>query len=347
MPDQPHRMFQSPAEPHVLAPSSSAAPAPARIIEKLAGFMVSKTLFTAIDVGLFAAAGNDGATVTELAERCGIPARSARALADLLTDEGLLIREGVRFRNAADAELFLTGRGPFDLRPLARYWETVSYPAWTEANRAFRTRRGVRGDIDKEQTEAYESAVALVTAETAADLARDYDFTRHRKLLDVGGGIGTFVRPLLEAYANLTATLVDLPEVVEPQAAPDGVDRSSTERLTLVGADIFATPLPSGHDAILLANVIHLFPPDQIRDLLRRTRDAITSGGRLLLVDWWRTADAPHPSSRFGAGEFLMISGGDLYHVDEVTSWLTETGWRFTEHRQLPPPSSVIVAEPA
>jgi hypothetical protein len=103
MPDQPHRMFHSPTETRDLPP------APTRIIEKLAGFMVSKTLFTAIDVGLFAAAGNDGATVDELAERCGIPARSARALADLLTDEGLLIRDGARFRNAADAELFLTG----------------------------------------------------------------------------------------------------------------------------------------------------------------------------------------------------------------------------------------------
>ncbi len=73
----------------------------------------------------------------------------------------------------------------------------------------------------------------------------------------------------------------------------------------------------------------------------------ITPDGRLLLVDWWRTGPAPHPSARFGAGEFLMISGGDLYQVDEMARWLGETGWRFVEHQPLPPPSGVIVAEPA
>jgi hypothetical protein len=67
----------------------------------------------------------------------------------------------------------------------------VSYPAWGDAVEAFRTRRGVRPVLDKAQTEAYESTVALVTAETAADLARTYDFGRHRRLLDVGGGYGT------------------------------------------------------------------------------------------------------------------------------------------------------------
>src|ERR1700754_691946 len=122
MADQPQRMFQ--AQPS----GTTEPPTPAHIIELLGGFMIAKTLFTAIDVGLFVAAGNDGATVDELADRCGIPDRSARALADLLTDEGLLIRDGERFRNALDAELFLSGRGPFDVRPLARYWETVSYP---------------------------------------------------------------------------------------------------------------------------------------------------------------------------------------------------------------------------
>src|SRR6476620_3255836 len=61
------------------------------------------------------------------------------------------------------------------------------------------------------------------------------------------------------------------------------------------------------------SNVVHLFDPEHIVQLLRRLRDVVTPDGRLLLVDWWRTDAAPHPSARFGAGEFLMISGGDLY----------------------------------
>lgn len=347
MADQPaQRMFAPDDEPATAAPVEAGPPTPARIIELFAGYMVSKTLFAALEFGLFAATGPSGATTVELAERCDIPERSARAIADLMVDAGLLIRDGDRFRNAPDAEAFLAGRGPFDLRPLARYWDLVSYPTWTDAATAFRTRQGVRPRLTEEQTEAYESAVALVTAETAADLAREYDFAAHRRLLDAGGGLGTFVKPILARHEHLDATLVDLPEVAaavrdETAAGPLGA------RLTAVGADLFTDPLPGDHDAILVANVIHLFPPDRIVALLRRLRDTVTPDGRLLLVDWWRTDVAPHPSARFGAGEFLMISGGDLYQVDEVARWLGEAGWRFLRLQPLPPPSGVILAEPA
>ena len=324
------RVFESP----------DGAPGPARIIELYRGYMISKTLFAAVEVDLFTAAGPDPATPAELAGRCGIPERSARAMADLLADAGLLERDGAAFRAAPDAEAFLTERGPVDLRPMARYWDTVSYPAWENATEAFRTRRGVRPVLDKAQTEAYESTVAVVTAETAADLARTYDFGRHRRLLDVGGGYGTFARPILSAYENLAVTLIDLPEVasvVAGQAVP---------RLTAIGADVFQAPLPEGHDVILVANLVHLLPPDRITELFRRLRAVAAPGTTLLLVDWWRTGQAPHPSARFGAGEFLVISGGDLYQVDEVTGWLAETGWSCTGLTALPPPSGVLQATP-
>jgi SAM-dependent methyltransferase len=324
------RVFESPDGP----------PGPARIIDLYCGYMISKTLVAAVEFGLFAAAGPEPATPAELAERCGIPERSARAMADLLADAGLLLRVGAGFRTAPDAEAFLTGRGPADLRPMARYWETVSYPAWENAIEAFRTRRGVRPVLDKAQTEAYESTVALVTAETAADLARTYDFGKHRRLLDVGGGYGTFVRPILAAYQNLTATLIDLPEVASTVAG------QAIPRLTAVGADVFESPLPPDHDVLLVANLVHLLPPDRIAELFRRLRAAAAPGATLLLVDWWRTDQAPHPSARFGAGEFLIISGGDLYQVDEVAGWLAETGWRFAGLTALPPPSGVIEAAP-
>ena len=344
MPEQPaQRMFTQSDGP---AAPGAGPPTPARIIELAAGFMISKTLFAAVEVGLFAALGPDGATAAQVGERCAIPERSARAMADLLVDAGLLVRDGGRFRNAPDAEAFLAGRGPFDLRPLARYWDIVSYPTWARAAEAFRTRRGVRPELDKTQVEAYESAVALVTAETAADLAREYDFSRHHRVLDIGGGFGTFLKPILGAHAHLTATLVDLPDVAA-LVAEQTAGGPLPPRLTAVGADIFTDPLPDGHDAILVANVVHLFPPEQIVELLRRLREVATPEGRLLLVDWWRTDVAPHPSARFGAGEFLTVSGGDLYQVDEVAQWLDATGWRFVGLQPLPPPSGVILAAPA
>jgi hypothetical protein len=85
------RVFESPDDP----------PGPARIIDLYCGYMISQTLFAAVESGLFAAAGPEPATPAELADRCGIPERSARATADLLADAGLLVRDGAAFRTVS------------------------------------------------------------------------------------------------------------------------------------------------------------------------------------------------------------------------------------------------------
>ncbi|MEV1328498.1 methyltransferase [Micromonospora costi] len=318
---------------------------PARITGVASGFMTAKALFVAAEVGLFAAVPAEGATAPTLAARCHLPVRSARALADLLVATGLLEHDGERYRNAPDTEAFLAGRGPLDMRPMLTYWDTVSYSTWARASVAFRTREGVRADLTEAQIQAYESSVALVTAETAADLVGAYDFGPHHRVLDVGGGIGTFVKPILGAYPQLTATLLDLPEVVAV-AREKVADDALAGRLDLVGADVFVDPLPAGHDVMVVANVVHLFSPERNTELLSRLRAVVAPQGRLLLVDWWRDASAPHPATRLGAGEFLMISGGDTYEAGEVTQWLDATGWRVVAHLPLAAPAGLIVAEP-
>lgn len=329
------------------AGSSAASPlSPMRILELGGAYVNSKILFTAVEFGVFDATGTDGATVAELAERCGLPERSARTLADSLAMLGLLERDADRFRNAPDAEAFLTDRGAADVRPLLRHFDRVSFPMWIDATTAFRTRQGVRGPLDAAQTEVYERGVAVTTARTAADLARVHDFGRHQRVLDVGGGYGTFLKPILAAHPHLTATLVDLPEVTRAVAAQTAAGPLAG-RLTAVAADLRTDPLPGGQDAIIAANVLHHFSPSGVIGLLHRLREVVTADGELLLVDWWRTGTAPHPLSWFGAAEFLLFSGGDLYHVDEVTRWLGESGWRFVDLQELTPPSGVIRAEPA
>ncbi|MEU4675608.1 methyltransferase [Micromonospora sp. NPDC023737] len=347
---QIQRVFIPPSDgpgPDVPAAADPAAPlSPARITGVAAGFMTAKALFVAAEVGLFAAIPAEGATAPAIAERCRIPVRSARALADLLVPTGLLEHDGERYRNAPDTEAFLAERGPLDMRPMLTYWDLVSYSAWSRASTAFRTRQGVRGDLTEEQVQAYEASVALVTAETAVDLAKTFDFSPHRRVLDVGGGIGTFAKPLLGAYPHLTATLLDLPEVVAVARKKIAGD-AFADRLDLVSADAFVDPLPDGHDVVIVANFLHLFSPERNLELLARLRAAVTPDGRLLLVDWWRDAAAPHPATRLGGGEFLIISGGDTYEASDAQQWLDATGWRLVEHRPMAAPAGLIVAAPA
>ena len=113
--------------------------------------------------------------------------------------------------------------------------------------------------------------------------------------------------------------------------------------------DFFKDPIPAGHDVVLIANVVHLISPERNLELLRRTRQYVPDGARLLLVDFW--TDATHTEPAFAAlvaGEFLVITGeGDVYSEEEAHQLLQQTGWRALERKPLAGPISVIVAETA
>ena len=81
--------------------------------------------------------------------------------------------------------------------------------------------------------------------------------------------------------------------------------------------------------------------------LLKSMRSHAAVGARLLLVDWWMDSTRTQPpAAPIMSGEFLLMSGeAQTYSEDEADDWLTETGWRKVERRQLAGPGSVIIAE--
>ena len=111
-----------------------------------AGFMAAKHLFAASELGLFEALRDAPATLEALAARTGLTPRAARISADAMVALGLLDRDGDRYFNSPLAAAFLAGDPPADLRPLLRFWDRISYPAWQDAGTGAR-RRAPAGDL--------------------------------------------------------------------------------------------------------------------------------------------------------------------------------------------------------
>ena len=322
---------------------------PDSLFQIASGFMAAKHLFIANEVGLFEHLAGGPATLDDLAPRTGIARPRLRIVADAMVALGLLERQGDRYHNGPVAATFLSGATPADLRPFLRFWDRLSYPTWTRFEAAVRTGQGQSTlHLAEEEQRIFSEGVEAIQAGPAQALPGAYDFSGHRRLLDVGGGTGSWLRAILRRYPDLRATLFELPAaaaLARQQLAAD----PATRQVAVVAGDVFVDPLPGGHDAVLIANVVHLFSPEHSRDMLRRTREASPDGARLLLVDFW--TDPTHTQPPFAAlmaGEFLVITGeGDVYSVEEVAGWLGETGWRLVEHRPVAGPISAIVAEAA
>jgi len=133
---------------NAMAAETSHAPAapgtgpvtPDSIMEVARGFMAAKHLFAASSIGIFEALADLPATVAEIATRAGISERAAHISADAMVALGFLDLEQGHYSNGAAASTFLAGRTPADLRPVLRFWDLVSYPAWAQLEPVLRGR---------------------------------------------------------------------------------------------------------------------------------------------------------------------------------------------------------------
>jgi len=314
------------------------------------GFMAAKHLFVASAIGLFEGLTGGPATLNELAQKCGVPRRTLGISADAMASLGLVERDGDRYRNSGAAAVFLAGAPGPDLRPALRVFDRISYGLRMSLEAAVRAGEGQRqfGGFTAEQQQIFSAGVEAITAASAAALAANYDFGRHRRVLDVGGGTGSFLIPILRRYPALQATLFELPgacAVARQRLAgePEGA------RVAVVEGDFFKNPLPGGHDVLIVANTVHVLSVGHNLDLLKAMRAGVEADARLLLVDLWM--DPTHtqpPAAPLMSGEFLVMSGeGQAYGEDEADGWLGQTGWRKLERRPLAGLNSVIIAEAA
>ncbi len=320
---------------------------PDHFAEMGAAFMNAKLLCVAVELGIFEQLADGPRSLEELAGATGLPRRPLRVVVNGLAAMRVLEKDGERYANGEHAQAFLAGRTSVDVRAGLRLYNHLIYPMWMGFENTVRTGEPARHGKPSEQfARIFSDGVAAWTGPGARALPRRYDFGPHRKVLDVGGGTGSYLLPILARHPELRATLYDLPPTIAI-ARQRLAGHPATARIDLVEGDALFDALPEGHDVVLAAGFIHLFDPDKVQILLRRLREVVAAGARLLVVDQWM--DGTHTAPLFGAmlaATYLMLAGdGDTYSVDEARPWLEAAGWRFVEHRALAGATSLVVAE--
>jgi SAM-dependent methyltransferase len=325
----------------------AAGPGPELIMQLAAGFMAAKHLFAASELGLFEALADSPAGLDALAARTGLTRRAARISADAMVSLGLLEADGGTYRNSPVATAFLAGPGPADLRPFLRYWDKISYPAWTRLAEALASGPPQEiSELSPDLQRVASEGIEAVLAGPAHALPTAFDFGAHRQLLDIGGGTGSWSIAIAQHHQHIQAAVLDRPGTVElarSKIAAAGL----ASKISVVAGDAMTDKLPAGYDVFLLANLLHYFSPEQNQDLLQRVRRATRPGAALLLADWWTNPEHTQPrQAALMAGQFAVnLLNADVYSADEARTWLDRTGWRFAGHRPLAGPQSVIIAQ--
>jgi demethylspheroidene O-methyltransferase len=181
------------------------------------------------------------------------------------------------------------------------------------------------------------SSQALISGE----VLDAYPMRRHRVLLDIGGGEGSFLIAAGQRYPGLGMLLFDLPAVAARAAA--GFESAGLgPRARIFGGDFFRQPLPKGADLISLIRVLHDHDDGQALAILRRAHAALPKGGVLLIAEPMSGTSGAEPIGDAYFGFYLTAMGsGRPRTPGEIEQLLRQAGFR--RSRLFPTRTPMIV----
>jgi demethylspheroidene O-methyltransferase len=288
------------------------------LFDLVAGFVYSQVLAACVRLDLFALLGREGALpVSTLAARLDLPAPRLEVLLRAAVSLRLLQRDGedyglgplgaallgnpgvvamvehhaLLYKDLADPVALLRGGQPTDL---AGYWGYAGAVS--------------PGALEGPHVQAYSELMAASQQLVAGEIIAAYPLQRHRRLLDVGGGLGAFTSAVAARVPGLELELFDLPAVAQ-QASARLQGTGLAERIRTHGGDFFRDPLPRGADVISLVRIVHDHDDDKAMTLLRAVHAALPPGGCLLLAEPMAGTRRAEPAGDAYFGFYLLAMG--------------------------------------
>ncbi len=262
--------------------------------EKLLGFQISSAIHLAAKLELTKHLGNGPKTVQELAAVCSVKPEPLYQIMRCLAAEGIYREETFETFSNTPISSLLSREAPGPAWTFAILAGEMYFPAFSNLHHSLQTGESAFADLKGHSFWDYlgqheelgasfdDMMTRLYDADIGALLQR-YDFSSLGRLLDVGGGRGTFVRKLLARHPDLECGLFDLPAVSErneKEFAEDGL----RERCEILSGS-FLEGVPSGFDAYLLKSVLHNWDDEHALRILRNCRSAGGANARLVVVD--------------------------------------------------------------
>ena len=182
-----------------------------------------------------------------------------------------------------------------------------------------------------------------------ASLVSCYPFGNFKWIVEVGGGIGSLLVPILAQNPEMRGTIVELPQVAE-EARKRLSAAGLASRCEVVAGDALVA-VPTGADAYVLKHVIHDFEDDKAAVFLRNCRSAIQGEGKVIIIDRL-LPDQADPGDARALGNFLLdimmmlLPGGKERTEKEFRDLFAMAGLRLNRTIATPGPPSIIETVP-
>lgn len=322
---------------------------PNELLELAIGFQKSQVLFSFVELEIPKILHEKNLTARELSENLSIDLLAMERFLNACVVVNLLERENGIYKNAALAEYFLVKGNEFYLGGQINRYQNRSYPLWaklTEKLKAWKYGETATTTPDEEDQGADSMAeqhnLALLHGYA---LAKAFDFSKYKRVLDLGGGTGAMSIGLCENCENLSTIVFDLPENVE-KAEEFIFKRNLENRIKTNGGDITKDVLPDDFDVALLANLVSVFDAETNKKLLSDIYKKLPENGACIISGWILDENRlkPEISVLFCLEDICWQSPDVERNFSVYKSWLEEAGFRRVEYKTYLEPTRLICA---
>lgn len=181
------------------------------------------------------------------------------------------------------------------------------------------------------QTADYTALMANSQPLVAGEILDAYPVQKHRCLLDVGGGDGTFLVAAAERCQEIGLMLFDLPPVAE-RARQRFETLGLAGRARAVGGDFFQDALPEGADLVSLVRVVHDHNDADAKLLLERAHRALAPNGVVLLAEPMMGTPGAETVGDAYFGFYLLAMGSGRPRTPERLKAMLEAAGFSTPH---------------
>jgi SAM-dependent methyltransferase len=337
------------------APDTLDPPAPDRLLQIGMGFWASKTLLSAVELGVFTRLAHGPRDAADLSAALGLHPRSALDFLDALVALKLLARDGSAYSNLPDTDLFLDKAKPSYVGGLLEMANARLYPFWGSLTEALQTglpqneaRHGGNpfDAIYREEASlrGFLQAMSGVSLGAARAIAQKFPWGDYRTFIDIGAAQGALPVQVALAHPHLTGGGFDLPAVgpvFDEYVAAHGLQ----ERLRFYPGDFFSAPCPSA-DVLVMGHILHDWALPQKLELLQKCYAALPPGGCLVVYD--AIIDDARRENAFGLlmslNMLIETPGGFDYTGAQCREWMTQAGFSDVRIEPLVGPDSMVIA---
>lgn len=331
-------------------------PDPSIVLDLLAAFRRSKTMFAAVSLGVFDALEAGPKPADALAPTLAANPDALARLLDACVGLGLLRRDPAGYANTSAASAYLTATSPRRLTGYLRFTNDILWKLWGDLESGIR-----EGSPGWKRTFGWEGSIFANLFHTdelrkeflmgmhgygvisSPEVVAAFDLSRFRRLVDLGGATGHLAVAACRHYPDLRAVVFDLPGVI-PLAREIVTETEVANRIEFTGGDFFTDPLPEA-DLVALGRILHDWSEEQCLALLQRIYDRLPVGGAVLVAEKLIADDRSGPSwAQMQDLNMLLVTEGRERTLGEYTELLKRAGFASVDGQRTDAPVDAILA---